>query len=161
MKYQLNDLIISKNQGVNTTVEKIKYSKIGHIVLRAKNILEDRLDLLDVVYIDDNTYNYSNDSFKPHIDDILYTNIGSQFGNACVLKNNEYYITWNILRLVPNKKLIYPKYLAYLLNYNKERLRSLNSSSTMPFVSGAILCQQEFDIHNFNEQQHIVDIIRM
>ena len=159
MKYQLNDLIISKNQGVNTTVEKIKYSKIGHIVLRAKNILEDRLDLLDVVYIDDNTYNCSNDSFKPHIDDILYTNIGSQFGNACVLKNNEYYITWNILRLVPNKKLIYPKYLAYLLNYNKERLRSLNSSSTMPFVSGAILCQQEFDIHNLNEQQHIVDTI--
>ena len=157
--YTLNDLILSKNQGINTTTEKIKYCTSGHKVLRAKNILDNKIDQSDLVYIDDNTYNTSNDNYKPKIDDVLYTNIGSQFGSACVLKTNDYFITWNILRLVPNKKLISPLYLSYLLNSNKERLRNLNSSSTMPFVSGNILCKEKFNIHSLEEQQHIVNII--
>lgn len=157
--YILNDLILSKNQGINTTTEKIKYCTSGHKVLRAKNILDNKIDESDLVYIDDNTYDTSNDNYKPKIDDVLYTNIGSQFGSACVLKTNDYFITWNILRLVPNKKLISPLYLSYLLNSNKERLRNLNSSSTMPFVSGNILCKEKFNIHSLEEQQHIVNII--
>ena len=157
--YILNDLILSKNQGINTTTEKIKYCASGHKVLRAKNILDNKIDESDLVYIDDNTYNTSNDNYKPKIDDVLYTNIGSQFGSACVLNTNDYFITWNILRLVPNKKLISPLYLSYLLNSNKERLRNLNSSSTMPFVSGNILCKEKFNIHSLEEQQHIVNTI--
>lgn len=158
--YTLNDLILSKNQGINTTTEKIKYSFSGHKVLRAKNVLDNKIDQSDLVYIDDITYDNTNNNYKPKIDDVLYTNIGSQFGSACVVKTNDYFITWNILRLVPNSKLVLPLYLSYLLNSNKERLRSLNSSSTMPFVSGNILCKQKFYIHDLDIQQHIVNIQR-
>lgn len=155
--YSLNDLIISKNQGINTTTEKIKYSINGHKVLRAKNIFDNKIDESDLVYVDDIIYTRTNNNYKPRINDVLYTNIGSQFGNACVVKTNDYFITWNILRLVPNKKYILPLYLSYLLNNNKERIRNLNSSSTMPFVSGNILCKEKFNIHNLETQQHIVN----
>lgn len=81
--------------------------------------------------------------------EIFYTlNIGSSFGNAAVVTTNEEFtIAWNVLRLQPRNH-ISSSFLAYLLNEptNKARIKGLNSSSTMPFVSGKELGKVDFNI---------------
>ena len=162
-KYKLQDLTLKQNQGVNTTTEKVKYCENGtHKVVRAKNILPYKLLLDDVVYIDDNTFKKINDNCKPQKNDILYTNIGSQLGNASlVTKNEDFIIAWNVLRLQLDQTKILPNYCLYLLNSNenKQKIVSLNSSSTMPFVSGTELSKVEFTIPPLETQQKISKVL--
>ena len=158
--YQFSDLIIDKNQGINTTTEKVKYTNSGIPVLRAKNILPGYLDLSDLVYVDAEDFNNRSSNYKTHKNEVLYTNIGSQFGNAVLVKDDDnFLITWNILKLIAREEIIKPQYLIYLLNSpnNKNRIKNLNSSSTMPFVSGSVLEKLIFSIHDIPEQQHIVN----
>jgi len=77
--FELNfiDLIIKANQGVNTTTEKVKYSENGIQVIRSNNIGNNTLDVSNVKYVTQATYDRINDNCKPQIGDILYCNIGS------------------------------------------------------------------------------------
>ena len=153
----LEKLLLEKNQGANTTVLKIKYSDNGYPVLRAKNILENLIDYDDIVFVNKETFEKIDQNFKPKINDVLYTNIGSQFGNAAVVSSNKpFVIAWNIFRMSPNPQKIIPNFLAYLLNHNKANIQTLNSSSTMPFVSGKELTKFQFLIPSIPEQKFIL-----
>jgi type I restriction enzyme S subunit len=159
----LNDLCEKKNQGVNTTVEKVKYSKSGYPVIRAKNIGENKINFEDIVYVDETTFRNIRTDCKPLYGDVLYTNIGSHFGCAAVVKTNvPFVIAWNVLRIQPRKDRIVSDFLCYLLNSkaNKLRITSLNSSSTMSFVNGEELGKIEFVVPALLEiQKSIVDIL--
>ncbi len=139
---KLGDLFMASNQGVNTTTEKVVYSKSGVKVVRAKNISPYSIDFKDVVYVDEVTFLKLKETVKPNHGDILYTNIGSQLGSAAAIANNEkFIIAWNVFRISPQKDNLDSRYLAYFFNNNitKTHIRALNSSSTMPFVSGKVL----------------------
>lgn len=158
----LNSLLVAKNQGVNTTTEKVSYSQSGVPVVRANNVISYKIDYDDLVYVDDLNYSRIRKECRPQNGDVLYTPIGSQFGSAALVKDNkEFGIAWNVMRMQPDNKKIISGFLVYLLNNpeNKIRIRSLNASSTMPFVSGVELGKTEFIIPALDEQKQIVEIL--
>lgn len=161
-EYKLGDLLIKTNQGVNTTTEKVKYSESGIPVIRAKNIYAYKIDFNDITFVDENTYSNLKESVKPKKGDILYTNIGSQLGNAAKVEfENSFLIAWNVFRIQPDKQKVTPDFLTYLLNNpsTKDFIRNLDSSSTMPFVSGYVIEGIDFLIPSLSEQTQIASIL--
>lgn len=162
MKYKLADVLKNKTQGVNTTTDKIKYVDIGYKIVQAKNIEEYNVTFDENNYIDEETFNRVKENHKLHKGDVLYTNIGSQLGNSALYNSDEKaIITWNVMKLIPNEKLISSGFLCYLLNYNKLKIKTLNSSSTMPFVSGKELMNFEINIPALEIQNKITKILNM
>ena len=152
---ELDKLITKRNQGVNTTTEKVKYSPEGISVIRANNIIPGRIDFQDCVFVDEQTFSRIKQACKPKKGDVLYTNIGSQFGTA-VKVDVDFTIAWNVLRIQTSKELD-ADFLVYLLNnpINKRYIQSLNYSSTMPFVSGKVVGGISFKLPNIEEQLKI------
>ncbi|MGC8979803.1 MAG: hypothetical protein ACP5K4_10885, partial [Caldisericum sp.] len=95
---ELGEVLVEKNQGINTTTEKINYSKEGVPVIRAKNIYPYKIDFNDITYVNIETFNERvKEEYKPKKGNILYTNIGSQFGNAALIKTDcKFMIAWNV-----------------------------------------------------------------
>ena len=158
----LDDLILKRNQGVNTTTEKVGYTEKGIIVIRANNIIQGGIDFLNVTYVDEPTFKRIKSPCKPKTGDILYTNIGSQLGIAVKVDVNfEFIIAWNVLRIQPSKD-IDADFLVYLLNNPKQKqyIKSLNSSSTMPFVNGKDLGNVSFIIPCKKIQVNISRILK-
>lgn len=162
VELSLDELLTRKNQGVNTTTEKVSYSEIGIPVIRANNILNGVIDYKDIVYVDEDTFARIKEPCKPRSGDILYTNIGSQFGNAAKVEADfEFAIAWNVMRLQPRND-IDSDFLMYLLNNpeTKTYIRSLNSSSTMPFVSGKEIGKVKLKVPPIGTQRSISFILR-
>jgi type I restriction enzyme S subunit len=139
---RLDDVLEFKNQGVNTTTEKVKYSENGIPVIRANNITDNYIDTKNIVYVDAKTFSRVRLQCKPLKRDILFTNIGSQLGSASLsYLNFEYVIAWNVMRICVNENIYSPELLVTFFNDKGKRfeIRNLNSSSTMPFVSGKVL----------------------
>lgn len=161
MKYKLFDLLEFKTQGVNTTTDHIMYVNKGYKIVQAKNIAPYNITFDENNFIDEDTFSRIKDNHKLHKGEVLYTNIGSQLGNSAIYEfDNEAIITWNVMKLIPNKNLICNYYLCYLLNFNKPYIKALNTSSTMPFVSGKELMNVEFDAPDLQTQRKIVKILK-
>ena len=144
---------------MNTTVEGVKYSDAGYPVIRAKNIEQNQIDFNDIVYVDKATFEKVRIDCKPNYGDILYTNIGSRFGNASVVQKKEpFIIAWNVLR-IQSIDCVNSSFLSYLLNSNRLRITNLNSSSTMSFINGEELGKLEFCIPPLKTQESIVEIL--
>ena len=160
--FRLSDLVLEQNQGVNTTTEHVQYSTGGIPVIKAGNIEDYRVSWNNLNYVDPDTFARLSENWKPKKDDVLFTNIGSQFGSAAVVRNpTEFLIAWNVLRIRVRKDRLAPDFLVYLLNEpnNKSRIKSRNSSSTMPFVSGKELSKLDFLIPPVYEQQAITRVL--
>jgi type I restriction enzyme S subunit len=160
-EFTLDNLLERKNQVVNTTTEKVVYSDTGIPIIRANNISQGNLNFSDIVFVSAETFSKIKEPCKPKKGDVLYTNIGSQFGNAVkVTQNFDFGIAWNVMRLQP-KALLDSSFLVYLLNnpVTKEFIRSLNSSSTMPFVSGKEIGKVTFQIPNIKVQKNISSLL--
>ena len=139
---RLDDILEFKNQGVNTTTEKVKYSEEGTPVIRANNITANHIDTKNIVYVDSKTFSRVRSQCKPLKRDILFTNIGSQLGSASLsYLIFEYVIAWNVMRICVNEDIYSPELLVTFFNDTGKRIeiKNLNSSSTMPFVSGKVL----------------------
>jgi type I restriction enzyme S subunit len=160
--YSIKDIIKFKSQGVNTTTEKVKYSQYGIKVIRAKNIDDYTIDYDDVVYVEDETYSRLSNNNKPQKNDILYTNIGSKFGSAAIIKSSDkILIAWNVLRIVVNESLVNNHFLMYVLNcpFYKNKLLALNSSATMPFINGKSIDGFEIKVPPLEEQKEIAAVL--
>ncbi|KPZ52760.1 EcoKI restriction-modification system protein HsdS [Pseudoalteromonas sp. P1-13-1a] len=159
---ELDKVIKKRNQGVNTTTEKVKYSSEGIIVIRANNILSGRIDYRDCAFVDEETFSRIKDTCKPRKGDVLYTNIGSQFGTAAKVNVDfEFAIAWNVLRIQTSNE-VDSDFLVYLLNnpVHKRYIQSLNSSSTMPFVSGKVVGGVAFKFPSIAEQIKIKNVLK-
>lgn len=159
--YRLDDLIVSRNQGVNTTTEKVEYSTDGIPVVRATNITPYGIDFKDVKFVDNATYERIRSECKPVNNDILYTNIGSRFGDAALVKSSSpFTIAWNVLRMVTGDDLD-SLFLVYYLNNPviREAIRKMSSSSTVPFVSGKTIGSLNMRVPQLQTQQKIASIL--
>jgi len=158
----LEKVLIKRNQGVNTTTEKVEYSRSGIPVIRAQNISFGNIDFSDIVFIDEKTFLRLSANVKPEFGDILYTNIGSQMGLAAkVEKRLDFIIAWNVLRVVTNRALIDSDFLTYFFNnpITKQLIVNRNSSSTMPFVSGGSMDNLDLLLPSLSEQRAIAEVL--
>ena len=154
------ELLESSNQGINTTTEKVIYSDKGIPAIRSNNVDEGRFNLKNEKFISEEEYARFSDKFKPNNSDILYCNIGSNLGAACI--NNldfPFLITWNVFRAVPNKNKLNPSYGAIVLNWNRRNLRRYATESTMPFISSKVLLKYTLKLPPLPEQRKIAKIL--
>ncbi|WP_180048860.1 restriction endonuclease subunit S [Acinetobacter sp. YH12144] len=153
-------LLISSNQGVNTTTECIEYSNSGYAAIRSNNVIEGGFDFSDEKFVDEQTFLRVSSRFKPNIGDVLYCNIGSNLGSACVNTfDQEFLITWNVFRAVPKNDFLSSEYCAYILNFKRLDLRRYATESTMPFISSKVLLQYKLLVPPLDEQVKIVEIL--
>lgn len=161
MKYKLIDLLDFKTQGVNTTTDHISYVEKGYKIVQAKNIAPYNITFDESNFVDEETFSRIKDNHKLHKGEVLYTNIGSQLGNSAIYEfDDEAIITWNVMKLIPNKDIIDNYYLCYLLNSNKPYIKALNTSSTMPFVSGKALMNVEFEVPDLRIQKKVIKVLK-
>lgn len=161
MKYKLIDLLDFKTQGVNTTTDHISYVEKGYKIVQAKNIAPYNITFDESNFVDEETFSRIKGNHKLHKGEVLYTNIGSQLGNSAIYEfDDDSIITWNVMKLIPNKDIIDNYYLCYLLNSNKPYIKALNTSSTMPFVSGKALMNVEFEVPDLHTQKKVVKVLK-
>ena len=155
----LDDIIFSKNQGVNTTTEKVEYTSSGIVAIQAGNIQEGYVHFQTDKFVSTEKFESLSAHVKPKSNDVLYTNIGANFGNAAVVPSevDSFLITWNVMRIVPSR-LIMPKYLEMVLNSKIIRDEALKavSTSTVPFVNGKTIGQYVIPTPQIPEQVEIV-----
>ena len=158
--YKLDEVLLSKNQGINTTTEKVKYTDHGYKIVQAKDIQKYGFTFDKKNFVDKDTFSRIKDLHKLKKGDLLFSNIGSQLGNACIYDlDEEAIITWNVMKLTPDPEKVDAAYLCSWLNWKSEEIKALNSSSTMPFVSGKVLGKVDIELPNLQEQEKIASII--
>lgn len=157
--FYLDDIILGKNQGVNTTTEKVEYSNTGVMAIQAGNVVESHILFQTDKFVSTDKFESLAIHVKPNPNDVLYTNIGANFGNAAVVPEacEPFLITWNVMKIIPSKLLI-PKYLEIVLNSNHIRVEALKavSTSTVPFVNGKTIGQYVIPTPPLDEQTEIV-----
>ena len=150
MKYKLIDLLDFKTQGVNTTTDHISYVEKGYKIVQAKNIAPYNITFDESNFVDEETFSRIKDNHKLHKGEVLYTNIGSQLGNSAIYEfDDEAIITWNVMKLIPNKDIIDNYYLCYLLNSNKPYIKALNT-----------LMNVEFEVPDLHTQKKVVKVLK-
>lgn len=159
-EYILDDVLVSRNQGINTTTEKIKYSEEGYKIIQAKNVMKYKCTFDDEKFVDEDTFLRIKDNHKLLKGDLLFSNIGSQMGNSCIYDSTEEcIITWNVLKLNPNHEIVKPMYLCLWFNWKANEIRGYNSSSTMPFVSGKVLGKMRIELPDLEVQDKVVSVL--
>lgn len=93
-----------------------KYKESGIMFLSAKNIKNNELDLKDVRYISQEEYNLIAKRANPQNGDVLLAKSGTIGVSAVVENISNFGIYESLALLRPQKEIINPYYLCYLLN---------------------------------------------
>ncbi|KGF95613.1 Type I restriction-modification system [Prochlorococcus marinus str. MIT 9201] len=95
--------------------------------------------------------------------DLVIAKIGAKAGTSALLPENHPtgIIAGNCIKITPNKALICPKYLAYLMEnfYQSGALKNIINTTAQPAVSMSQLKRMRILIPSLPEQKKIVDII--
>ncbi len=156
---KLGNFAESGNQGVNTAINKVNYSKSGFSLIKSKDI-QNGLDFNDTDKITEQSFKEIPSHQKIKVGDILYSNIGSVGTAIHISSNTNAAIAWNVFLIRP-KKSIHPKFLMYYLNFYKIRQTILSSVSqtTMAFISKPTLFSLNVFCPLIMEQEKIVSIL--
>ena len=100
---KLGELIESLFQGINTAADKVEYSNNGLPIIQAKNITSGSLDFSGSRKLSVQKYSNYLDKYIPQKGDILFANIGTIGPNVILKDTRQFFIAWNILRIVPQK----------------------------------------------------------
>ncbi len=146
-------------QGINTAIDKLNYVESGIKVLQANNIYLGSVNFDNLKYITEEEFDTINDKYKPNQKDVLYSNIGARFGYASNIEfEDKFTFSWNVLRLIiKDESKLNKYYFKYALNSPsiREKVLSMASTSTMPFISGKDLKQIKIPIPPIEIQEKI------
>lgn len=102
---KLGELVESLFQGINTAADKVEYSNNGLPIIQAKNITSGSLDFSGSRKLSVQKYSNYLDKYIPQKGDILFANIGTIGPNVILKDTRQFFIAWNILRIVPQKNI--------------------------------------------------------
>lgn len=140
----------------------VKYSDEGNIIaLRGLNVKNGHLDLEDVKYIDNSDLEMLKRS-KLHIDDMLFTYVGTVGQVALVDKEDKYFLAPNVALIRINKEEYIPKYMMYYFLTDKfryEQIFKLLQSSSMKNIPMEKIRKFKLPEVPIEEQQKIIDIL--
>jgi len=111
---KLNEITTKITDGVHA---KPNYQETGIPFLSVKNATKKFLDFSDIKYISEIDHKEYTKRCKPEFDDILYTKVGATYGRAAIVDTKEEFSIYVSLALIkPDKNLVYPFYLNFVLN---------------------------------------------
>ncbi len=134
---QLKDIAIDMLQGINTAIDKPEYVDSGIPILKANNVIDQTVLLDNADQISFSSYGKYNNRYKINQNDFLFSNIGARLGTGSLWEFNvPATFAWNVMRIIPEQKKVFPKFLAQLINSPKqsEKIQSEQSGSGMGFI---------------------------
>lgn len=143
--------------------ENAKYVDVANAYARVIRLTDanSKYSLDNAIYVDKDSYNFLNKSSLKH-NDIIISNVGANLGTVflCPKLNIPMTLGPNSILIKPNDKVL-AKYLYYYFLSSKghNNLLSLVSGSAMPKFNKTDLRNLTVYIHEFHEQQHIVNTI--
>lgn len=147
-------------QGINTTTDKTVFMETGIPILQAKEIGENKLELGKCKFITEKRYNNGAERYKPKKGDILYNNIGSSLGRSIeVVWDFPFTIAWNVMRIIPNRNIVFPRFLNYTLQSRNifESILKETKGVGMPFISKKNLVEIVISLPEIKDQKVIVE----
>lgn len=123
----LSKACVNITDGTHDTPKRV--SK-GIPFITSKNIRPFQLDLADLEYVTLETYQEIIKRCHPKFEDVLYTNIGANVGNAVMNQLTFEFSLKNVALIQPNKLYLNSTFLESLLNYETFKQNILGKSST-------------------------------
>ena len=145
----IKGITIDMLQGVNTAIDIPEYVESGYPMLKANNIIDREVNFSTSDHISVKTYQGYNDRFKIKKDDFLFSNIGARLGTGSLMKTNtECSFAWNVMRIIPNIKLVKPAFLSCIMNSPALfiEIKKNESGSGMGFVPKNVLQNLTFPL---------------
>jgi len=157
--YKLSNLI---EKVVDNRGKTPKTTDKGYSLLEINSIVNtNRFPNYSMVskYVDENTYQSSFRAGHPQINDVLVSTVGT-IGKFALVDRNDICIAQNLVALRFNSLTI-PKYLYYTLSspINYQKIINLDIGGVQPNLKLPHLLDFEISIHDYEKQQHIVDIL--
>lgn len=138
----LKDITTDMLQGVNTAIDIPEYVEFGYPMLKANNIIDGEVNFSTSDHISAKTYQSYSDRFKIQKNDFLFSNIGARLGTGSLMKTSiECSFAWNVMRIIPNKKIVNPEFLGCIMNSTAlyKEIKKNESGSGMGFVPKNVL----------------------
>jgi restriction endonuclease S subunit len=154
---ELGRLVEDMHQGINTAGLKIIFADKGIPIIQSRNITSGALDFKNAKYMSQEDWVTYRDKYKPQINDVLFTNIGT-IGKSIIVTNDEdYLIHWNIF-IIKTSASLDPKYLKTYLDYldGIQYFTNMQRGGTVQFVSKKQLSETRIALPPLDTQQAIV-----
>jgi type I restriction enzyme M protein len=154
---KLGSLVEDMHQGINTAGLKIEFSDQGIPIIQSRNITSGVLDFKNIKYMSPDDWITYRGKYKPQINDVLFTNIGTIGKSIIVLKDEDYLIHWNIF-IIKTSASLNPKYLKTYLDYldGIQYFTNMQRGGTVQFVSKKQLSETRIALPLIETQQQIV-----
>ncbi len=154
---ELGEIVEDMHQGINTAGLKIEFADQGIPIIQSRNITSGTLDFKNIKYMSPDDWVTYRDKYKPQINDVLFTNIGTIGKSIIVSKDEDYLIHWNIFIIKTGARLN-PKYLKTYLDYldGIQYFTNMQRGGTVQFVSKKQLSETQIALPSLAEQQAIV-----
>jgi type I restriction enzyme, S subunit len=156
----LKEISDNLHQGINTAADRINYKDDGYKILQAKHITSCSIEDSDARNVSAEDYIFYKDKYRPRLNDILFSNIGT-IGKSLVIKTDrDLLIAWNIF-LIRLKKEVNAEFVNYYLRYldTKNFYNSIATGVATMFVNKANLSKIVLPIPPKLVQQQIVSKI--
>ncbi|MGU9130508.1 restriction endonuclease subunit S [Clostridium perfringens] len=100
----------------------------GRLLITGKNIRKDKIDLTDIEYVSEEDHQIIYKRCNPEYGDVLYTNIGANYGTAIFNSLDYEFSMKNVALLKPEKSKINSIYLWYYLNLRRDYILEQNKT---------------------------------
>ncbi|MGM8249283.1 restriction endonuclease subunit S [Clostridium perfringens] len=100
----------------------------GRLLITGKNIRKDKIDLTDIEYVSEEDHQIIYKRCNPEYGDVLYTNIGANYGTAIFNSLDYEFSMKNVALLKPEKSKINSIYLWHYLNLRRDYILEQNKT---------------------------------
>lgn len=158
---KLANIVNRMHQGINTAADKVEFSMDGYPIIQTRNITKGILDFDNIKYINESDWEKYKNKYKPEINQILLTNIGTIGKSVIVKKDEDYLIHWNIFLIEPKNELISSDYLKSFFDklYENKYYDLFLKGGTVKFISKSFLIDLEIPIPPLQQQEKIVKVL--
>jgi len=138
-----------------------KYVQEGIPFVTAKDIVDNKVSLVNCKYITEVEHLVLTKRVKPEKEDILLTKVGTVGNVALVRDNLDFSIFVQVALIKPDLKIIFPEYLFFCLQSDGSQKEIINNTaqSTMKFIGTQNIGRVKVPLPSIREQQKIANIL--
>ncbi|MET1281358.1 restriction endonuclease subunit S [Vibrio navarrensis] len=158
----LMEITVDMLQGINTAIDKPEYVYSGVPILKANNVIDQVVSLGNADQISLKSYLKYNQRYSVKRNDFLFSNIGARLGTGALWESDVIAtFAWNVMRIIPDTRKVFPNFLAQLINSPKqsEKIQSEQSGSGMGFIPKATMQKLLLPLPRLEEQTAIANAL--
>ena len=157
-KSMLQECCFKITDGTHDTPKRLSN---GKLLITGKNIRRDKIDLTDIEYVSEEDHQMIYKRCNPEYGDVLYTNIGANYGTAVINSLNYEFSMKNVALLKPNNDKIIGIYLWHYLNLCRPYILEQNKAGgAQTFMSLATIKKLNIFVPSLELQNQFADFVK-